>query len=115
MIWILHILLFNLTIVLLTELTLGFFLGATSLEKLLTLTLANIITNPVVVLSSLAMTLFLNAFQPIGVWILELLAFVTEGFIFSRCHVFKTKNPYIISLILNVASFGIGEIINIIF
>ncbi|MBQ2967234.1 MAG: hypothetical protein IJE10_03815 [Clostridia bacterium] len=115
MIWILHILLFNLTIVLLTELTLGFFLGATSLKKLLTLALANIITNPVVVLSSLSLTLFLSTFHPIGLLILELLAFLTEGFIFSKCHVSNTKNPYIISLLLNVASFGIGEIINIIF
>jgi len=111
--WILNILALNLIIVFITELPLAFLLGAKSLKKIITSALVNIITNPAVVLFSLSLTLIYPDFQSIGLFISELLAFFTEGFMFSKFKTFGAKNPYVISLLLNLASFTAGEIIEI--
>ena len=111
--WILAILARNLAVVLITEPLLGVVAGARSLRKILTVILVNVITNPLVVLSALSLTVFFSRMQPTGLFILEVLAVFSEGFIFSQFKTFGKKNPYIISLALNCASFTAGELINI--
>ena len=112
--WILKILAINLGIVFLTELSLAFLLGAKSIRKFITVLLVNIITNPLVVIVAICLTLFLTKAQYIGIFILEVIVFIAEGFMFSKFGTFNKKNPYIISLLLNVISFTAGEIIDII-
>ena len=111
--WILKILAFNLALVFISELSLGFLMGAKKPKKIITLALINIITNPAVVLSGMCLTLFFNNLQYIGIFILELLVVFIEGFMFSKFKIFDKKNPYLISLVLNATSFALGEIINI--
>ena len=111
MIWILEILVRNLIIVFLTEIPIGILLGARDGKKIATVALANIITNPGVVLSSLSLALFLSRWHTPGIIILEALAVFTEGFIFSKFQTFGKKNPYIVSFVLNLVSYLTGEII----
>lgn len=111
--WILKILAFNLAIVFIVELSLGIFLGARTVRKIATMVLINIITNPAVVLSGMCLTLFLSDWENIGICILEILVVVVEGFMFWEFRTFDREKPYLISFVLNFASFATGEIINI--
>ena len=111
--WLINILAFNLTIVFITELPLSFIFGAKTLKKLSLVALINVITNPAVVLSGICLALFFNKWQIMGTAVLEFSAFMIEGFMFSKLEIFKGKNPYLLSLVLNSASFISGEIINI--
>ena len=111
--WLLSALFFSLIAVFLTELPFGYFLGARSRRKFFTVILANIVTNPAVVLVSFYLLLFASKWHGTGIFFMELLAFLAEGFIFSKCKTFDKKNPYIVSALLNTLSFAIGEIINI--
>ena len=111
--WILKILACNLAMVFIIELPLGFAVGAKTVKKIITMTLINIITNPAVVLTGMCLTLFFETWQYAGIAVLEILVVFTEGFVFSKFKTFDKKNPYFISLMLNVVSFASGEIINI--
>lgn len=111
--WILEILACNLAIVFIIELAIGIFLGAKTVRKIATMALVNIITNPAVVLSGMYLTLFLPDWENIGIFVLEILVVVAEGFMFRKFRTFDRKNPYLISFVLNFASFATGEIINI--
>ena len=111
--WILHILIFNLIIVLALEITFAAFLGARSFKNIATVALVNIITNPAAVLCSLCLTVFFSKWRIAGIIFIETAVFFTEGFMFSKFKTFGRKNPYIISLLLNLLSFATGEIINI--
>ena len=42
-----------------------------------------------------------------------MLAVLSEGFMFQKFKTFDNKNPYLISLVVNVVSFTAGKIINI--
>ncbi len=113
--WILEILAVNLAIVLIIELTLAFILGAKTRVKFSTVALINVVTNPLVVLCGLGARMFVPEAEPFVLLVAEISAFLGEGFTFSKCKIFENKNPYIISFILNLASFTTGEIINKIF
>ena len=113
--WIVNILMLNLLIVFAIELPVGFFLGARSFKQFITMALINIMTNPAVVLCRFAMVMYCHSFEPIEILVLELLVIAIEGFMFSKFISFNQKNPYFISFILNVLSYGIGELIKIFF
>ncbi len=111
--WILNILIFNLCTAFILEIPTGWAFGANTKKKLITLALANVITNPAVVLGRLSLTLFLQEWEKSGIILMELAAVAVEGFIFSKCKIFNRKNPYIISLAINLISFASGEVINL--
>lgn len=109
--WILEILAQNLSVVFVTELTLGFLFGARNAKKFITVMLINIITNPAVVLTALSLTLFWRRAEDTGIFILEVIVVFLEGFMFKRFKVFDNKNPYLISLVLNCVSFITGKLL----
>ncbi len=111
--WIINILLLNLAIVFITELPICFLMGAKTKCKLITSALINFITNPAAVMCGLALALFLPEFQNTGIFLIEFFVVFIEGFMFSRFKTFETKNPYLISLLLNFISYTAGEITNI--
>ncbi|MBR3933950.1 MAG: hypothetical protein IKJ68_08610 [Clostridia bacterium] len=111
--WILRILLFNLTIVFVVELTLALMFGATGAKKILTVALINIITNPTVVMSMLTISVFCNKFETVALIVLEILVFLAEGLMFAIYKPFKKNKPYLISFVLNLSSFMAGNIIKI--
>lgn len=108
--WILHILIHNLILVVVTEVTLGYILGARRITDVITVFLINIITNPAVVLCGLCSALFCSEYQYLIILLLEIFVIFIEGFIFLKFQTFNRKNPYIISLILNSVSYILGEI-----
>ena len=108
--WILHILIHNIILVVTIEVTLGYILGSRKITDVMTVLLTNIITNPAVVLCGLCSALFFSKYNIMIIILLEIFAVFIEGFMFLKFQTFKGKNPYIISLILNSASYILGEI-----
>ena len=109
--FVINTLFFNLTIVLICETIIAFCFGAR--KNIITVVLTNILTNPPVVLCALCLAMFLNDFERPGVYFFEFTVVWLEGFIYSKYETFSNRNPYLISLILNLTSFSAGELINI--
>ena len=114
MMWILKILVRNLMLTVLLEVPVGYALGARKSKKVITMILANVITNPLVGYFRLCLILFFSNMESAGILVLEFLAFISEGFMFSKFDTIDKRNPYLVSLILNLISFSIGEIIALI-
>ena len=82
-------------------------------KDLLFVVLAQVVTNPIVVtVPYLIFILFGYRNYLISIYILEVLAFLTEGLIYSKTLKSKKINPYVLSLILNVCSYGFGLLMN---
>ena len=112
--WIIHILIVNLILCFLIEIPAGVCFGARGFRKFFTMALINVITNPVVVFSRLVMIIYFENLHIPGILLLEIGAFLIEGFMFLKFEIFDDKNPYAVSFALNFLSFAIGEIINFI-
>lgn len=94
-----------LTIVL--ETVLGSFLGIRSKDDLILLCMVNLLTNPVAVLTSyLARGLLPFSIRRFQIF-LELIVVVVEGFYYKR-YSKKIRHPWLISIVLNVSSYGCG-------
>ena len=96
------------------ETCVSFIIGIKNKKDLLNIILVNIMTNPLVN----SITIFLNFYfgifsRNVGLVILEILAVISEGFVYKKYLNFKKINPYVLSLILNCSSYFIGEIINL--
>ena len=80
---------------------------------LLYVVLVNVLTNPIVVYISMFWGYrFFGVGRILIVAIPELCAFLVEGFIYYKCLNNRKVNGYLFSLVLNICSYGIGEIIN---
>lgn len=96
------------------ETCVSFIIGIKNKKDLLNIILVNIMTNPLVN----SITIFLNFYfgifsRNVGLVILEILAVISEGFVYKKYLNFKKINPYVLSLILNCSSYFIGEMINL--
>ena len=95
------------------ELLVALILSVRDKKDLIYVVLVNIITNPIVVSS----TIFINSkfgysVKNIALYSLEILAVLVEGFIYLKKLKYKKLNPFILSLLLNLSSYLIGGIIN---
>lgn len=100
-----------LTIVL--ETALAALLGVRKKWDVATTVLSQIATNPIVVITTLLVGM--RASTPVYYTVLaamEIAAVVTEGFIYRSALDYKKINPFLLSLILNAASFGLGQVFN---
>lgn len=96
----------------LIETTIAFILGYRK-KDLINVILVNVITNPIVVMIPVYFNIKYGIMERhISLAILEVLTLFVEGFIYSRFLQKKKLNPYLLSLILNFASYIIGVIIN---
>ncbi len=84
-------------------------------KDLINIILVNILTNPLLnsVLVGINYYYGLKA-RNISLIILEILVVLVEGFIYQRYLERRKINGYLLSIILNVASYGIGKLINMI-
>ena len=82
-------------------------------KDLLLIMMANVITNPVVVLSYWLVTLYTNWNGVIVIAALEIVAVLVEGHIYDK-YGRTFKHPYIFSITANAFSFGVGMLIQII-
>jgi hypothetical protein len=97
------------------ELIGAFILGLRK-KDLVYVVLVNIMTNPLVVsLPVLVLVKFGVNARYICLVFLEILAIISEGFVYKKVLTYKKLNPYLISLILNVLSYCIGIVINNLF
>ena len=95
------------------ELVIAIIIGIKDRKDLLNVILANAITNPFVTIVPIIINLrYGYVARNITFYILEVLVVLIEGFMYKKVLKFKKLNYWLISLILNIASFGIGEIIN---
>lgn len=102
-----------LIITIVLEVIIAIVIGIKNKKDILNVVLVNAITNPFVTIVPLLINLkFGYVYRNIAFYILEILVVFIEGFIYKRVLKFKKLNYLVISLILNIASFGIGEIIN---
>lgn len=75
--------------------------------------LVNVLTNPLVVSIPIYMMVKYNYnMRIISLIVLEILTVIVEGLIYLKVLKYKKINPFIISIILNLSSYLIGEIIN---
>lgn len=95
------------------EITGALILGVRSKSDLLTVTLAQVVTNPLlVVISTLITVNFGIVPRRIFLAFAEVGAVAAEGLIYSKTLDYKKLNPYLLSLLLNGFSFFLGEIVN---
>ena len=94
------------------ELIMSLLLGIRNKKDILNVILVNIMTNPLVV--SILMYITYNRLYntTISIIILEILVILTEGFTYKKVLTFDKINPYVLSLILNISSYFIGELLN---
>ena len=95
------------------EILIALLCGVRRRKDLLNVVLVNVLTNPIVV--SLPVLLGVNLgvrWQIISLVILEVLTLIIEGLIYSKVLDYRKINPYVLSLILNLSSYLIGEVIN---
>lgn len=106
-----HIIEIALFCTIIIELIFGLMLGIREKDDLLTILLVNILTNPLLVSITYLIGLYCGM-QKIVTYILEVLVIIIEGFIYKKLLYYKKRNPFIISLILNIMSYSIGLVIN---
>lgn len=95
------------------ELIIALIIGIRDKKDIINVILVNVITNPIVVLLPIIVYIkFGYTFEKISLYILEVLTVLLEGLIYKKVLKYKKINPFLISLILNLASFLIGELLN---
>ena len=100
-----------LTIVFETGLALA--LGVRKKRDTAVVVLAQALTNPPLVITLMLINLRCSfAAYCTAVAALEILAFLTEGFVYKSTLDYKKINPFLLSLILNVFSFSAGQVVN---
>lgn len=95
------------------ELIIAFVLQVKDKKDIKTIVLVNILTNPIVVLvPTLVYIKYGYIYRNIVLYLLEIITVLTEGLIYYKLFKYKKLNPFIFSLLLNLSSYLIGEIIN---
>lgn len=104
---------FCLLMTILIEVILSLILGVRDKKDILNIILVNVLTNPLVTSIPILVLVTIGWKERIIMLIiLELLTFIVEGLIYYKTLKFKKINPFLLSLILNGASYLIGEVIN---
>lgn len=97
----------------LLELILSLCLGIRKKQDLLNIILVNILTNPIVVVIPFILNIYYGSVtRHISLAILEILAVFLEGYIYYKVLQDKKRNPYLLSLYLNLFSYLCGLFIN---
>jgi len=96
------------------EVGLALILKVRSKKDVLNIILVNILTNPVVTSLSFTINIVYGiTYRRISMLILESLAVFIEGFIYHKYLNYQKINSYLLSLILNLASYLLGIVINL--
>lgn len=102
-----------LIITIIIEVLIAIILKVKEKKDILTVILVNIMTNPIVVSVPILMYIkYGYKIEIISLIILEILTFIVEGLIYKKTLKYEKNNAFKLSLILNLSSYLIGEIIN---
>ena len=106
------VMLISLSITIVIEISFAFILKYRN-KDLVNVLLVNILTNPLLNSIIVAINYYYGLkYRNIALLILEILVVIIEGFIYQKYLDRKKINGYLLSLILNIASYGIGLLIN---
>ena len=97
------------------ELVIALIIGIRNKKDFLNVIIVNILTNPIVV--SLPIYILMRyglRYRYYSLYILEILTVLVEGLIYKKVLVYRKINSLLVALILNVGSYFIGEVINMI-
>lgn len=104
-----------LILTILIEIIVGIILKIRDKRDLLNILFVNLITNPIVSTFPVYFNVKYGILERnIVLFILEVLAVLVEGKIYKKYLIYKKINSYILSIILNAASYFLGIIINFI-
>ena len=101
-----------LALTILIECAAAWLLGVRTKRDQTIVVLANCLTNPLVVSLGAATQVFigLSAVRPVTL-VMEAAAWAAEGTVYKRTLV-SDRSPYVLSLVCNLASYLIGEVLN---
>lgn len=109
-------LIISLLLTIMIELTISFIFGIREECDIYVVVLVNICTNPIIVYIANCLKLLNNDLvYNIVIVILEIIVVIVEFELYKRYLSVYKKSPFILSLVDNVLSFGIGLIINSVF
>ena len=95
------------------ELIFAIILGIRDKKDILNVILVQVLTNPIVVtVPYLIYIEFGYIPYKVSIYILEVLAVLIEGFVYSKTLKYKKINPYLLSFLLNLFSYSLGLVIN---
>jgi hypothetical protein len=95
------------------ELIFAIILGIRDKKDILNVILVQVLTNPIVVtIPYLIYIEFGYIPYKVSIYILEVLAVLIEGFVYSKTLKYKKINPYLFSFLLNLFSYSLGLVIN---
>lgn len=101
-----------LTVTILMELLIAFVLQVRDKKDFVNITLANVLTNPLLISTSyLVFFKFGSEIVLMFEIIMEIVIFIVEGVIYNKYLKYRKINPYIVSIILNLFSYFVGSII----
>ncbi|MCR5149727.1 MAG: hypothetical protein K6B52_00695 [Clostridiales bacterium] len=104
-----------LILTILIEGSVALIIGVRGKKNLATVTLVNVITNPLIVPLTFLVGYFYGLQARMVVEIAgEITVFIAEGLIYRKMPVHKKLNPFLFSLLLNGASYLSGYVINFI-
>lgn len=108
----LNVLIKCLLITILIEFIGAIIIGIRDKKDILIIILINILTNPILNIIYLIVTIYLKFInEKIALYILEVLVVVIEGVIYKKYFEYKKINPFIISIILNTLSYSMDIIL----
>lgn len=106
------VMIISLTLTLVFELGVGLLLKYRG-KDLINIFLVNVLTNPLLNSIIVAINYYYGLkVRNISLIILEILVVIIEGFIYQKYLEKRNINGYLLSIILNIASFGLGLIAN---
>lgn len=97
---------------LIAEMAVLVLLGVRDRQDLQVIGCANMITNPIVVYVTELVGIFYPVYFWLSVAVLEVLAVLTEGFIYKKYLRFDKVSPWALSIVANVVSFELGFVIS---
>lgn len=101
-----------LLITIIIEISIAFNLKIKAKKDFINIILVNLMTNPIVVCIPVYINIKYGLFQRnIMIVILEILTIFVEGIVYKKYFKYNKINPYLISLILNLSSYIIGDFI----
>ena len=103
----------SLILTIIIEVIVGIIIGIRNKKDILNIVLVNMITNPIVNIVPITLNVYVSLkARTISIYILEVIVLFTEALIYKKVLKYKKINYFLISLILNLSSYGIGEILN---
>ena len=103
----------SLILTVIIEVVIGIILGIRNKKDIINIALVNIITNPIVNITTISLNIYVSLHaRNVSLYVLEVLVLFIEGFIYKKVLEYKKINYFLISLILNASSFGIGILLN---